>query len=72
MPFRFKIDVLSALKDAGYSTYRLRREKVFSEATLQRIREGRLPSQSSLERICEMLRCQPGDILVYDFENQTK
>ena len=35
MPFKYKIDVIAALKRAGYSTYRIRKEKIFSEGTLQ-------------------------------------
>ena len=33
-----KIDVLAALKSAGYSSYRLRKEKIMGEATMQKIR----------------------------------
>ena len=31
MPIRYKIDILAALKNAGYSTYKLRQEKIFGE-----------------------------------------
>lgn len=66
MPFRYKIDVIAALKEAGYSTYRIRREKIFSEGTLQNFRQGVIAAQSTLEKLCELLNCQPGDILVFD------
>lgn len=66
MPFKYKIDVIAALKAAGYSTYRIRKEKIFSEGTLQNFREGVIASQSTLEKLCELLDCQPGDILVYN------
>ena len=71
MPIKYKFDVLARLKEAGYSTYRIRREHLLSEATLQRIRSGRLPSQDALEKLCELLCCQPGDLLVYESENST-
>ena len=35
MPIKYKIDMLAALKDAGYNTTRLRREKLLSESTIQ-------------------------------------
>ena len=35
MPIEYKIDILSELKAAGYSTYRLRKEKLLGEATMQ-------------------------------------
>ena len=66
MPFRYKIDVIAALKEAGYSTYRIRKEKIFSEGTLQNFREGVIAAQSTLEKLCELLNCQPGDILVFE------
>ena len=66
MPFRYKIDILAALKEKGYSTYRIQKEKIFAEATLQLFRQGVIASQSTLEKLCELLDCQPGDILIYE------
>ena len=65
MPITYKIDVLAALKAAGYSTYKLRKEKILSESTLQQFRNGDIVSNENLSRVCELLRCQPGDILEY-------
>ena len=63
MPLRYKIDVLGALKSAGYSSYRLRKEKLLSESTLQKLREG--VSTDVIEQLCRLLNCQPGDILEF-------
>ena len=65
MPFRYRLDVIAALKSAGYSTYRIRKEKIFSEGTLQNFRDGIIAAQSTLEKLCELLSCQPGDILIF-------
>ena len=65
MPVKYRIDVLAALKDAGYSTYKLRKEKLLGESVLQQICEGVPVSWANLGRICELLNCQPGDILEY-------
>lgn len=65
MPLRYKIDVLGALKRAGYSSYRLRKEKLLSESTLQKLREGVLVSTDVIEQLCRLLNCQPGDILEF-------
>ena len=37
---RYKINVLQALREAGYTTYRLQKEKLISAATVQKIRTG--------------------------------
>ena len=66
MPIKYKIDVLSALKDAGYNTTRLRREKLLAESTIQKLREGEPVSWANISRICSLLDCQPGDILAYE------
>lgn len=68
MPVRYKIDVLAALKDAGYTSYKLRTEKLLGQATLTQIRRGEPVSWLNIARICELLNCQPGDILEYTAE----
>lgn len=61
----YKIDVLKALKEKGYSSYKLRKEKIMSEAQITKIRNGELASKQTLDRICGLLEIQPGDFLGY-------
>lgn len=61
----YKVDVLEALKEAGYSAYRLRQEKILGESMIQKIRQGDLMSWEALSRVCGLLDCQPGDIVEY-------
>lgn len=65
MPICYKIDILQALKTAGYSTYRLRKERLLAESTIQALRAGEMVSMDNLARICKMLNRQPGDIMEY-------
>lgn len=65
MPLKFKIDILEALKSKGYTTYALREKKLLSQSTLQKLREGKGLAWDNIERICNLLDCQPGDILEY-------
>lgn len=44
-------DVLSKLYDAGYSTSRIRKERVFAEKTLQNIRENKDIKLSTIIKI---------------------
>lgn len=62
---KYKIDVLQSLKQSGYSTYRIRKEKTFTEAQLQQMRTDRLLTQEALNKVCAILNCQPGDLLEY-------
>lgn len=60
-----KAGILERLKQAGYSTYRLRIEKIIAEGTLQAIRTGKTISNETLNLLCKLLDCQPGDLLEY-------
>lgn len=70
MPITYKIDVLAALKEKGLSTYKLRQEKLLGESVIQQIRRGELVSWPNMTRLCQLLQCQPGDILEFT-ESQT-
>ncbi len=65
MPIVYKIDVLKALKEAGYSQNRIREEKLMGQATLTKIRHGELVNWSNIEIICKLLGCQIGDIVEF-------
>lgn len=65
MPIIYRIDVMAALKEKGYSSYKLRKEKLLGEATMTDIRKGQIVSLENLTRLCKLLECQPGDILEY-------
>ena len=63
MPMIYKIDVLQALKDRGYNTNRLRKEKILAESTIQKLRDGKPISWANIAQICDLLRCQPNFFL---------
>ena len=68
---RYRLDVLQELKKAGYSTYRIREDKILAEGTMQKIRtESTAIRVESLGMLCNILRCQPGDILEYTPEEE--
>lgn len=65
--FRFKpgVDVLRMLSERGYSSYKIRQEKIMGEKTLQKFRDGKLPSWNELDKICGLLQMNPWDIIEY-------
>lgn len=65
MAIRYKIDILAALKENGFNTNRLRKEKLLSEGVIQSLREDKYIALQNLSRICELLDCQPADLLEY-------
>lgn len=66
MAIRYKIDIIEALKSKGYSTYRIRKEKIFGEKTMQDFRNNKpVLSNDCLEKLCKLLDLQIGDIMEY-------
>lgn len=63
-------DVLARLKDAGYSAYRLRKDGIMSESTIQALRQGDHVTTKTIDAICTLLNCQPGDIMEYIPDNK--
>ncbi|MBE6898057.1 MAG: helix-turn-helix transcriptional regulator [Ruminococcaceae bacterium] len=66
MPLKYKIDVLAALKEAGYNTSKIRAEGLLSQSTLQKFRNNQGVSWENLETLCRLLKCQPADIIEYE------
>ena len=62
---RYKVDILAALKDAGYNTNRLRKEHLLAEGVIQSLREGKYIALQNIDKICARLDCQPADLLEY-------
>lgn len=58
-------DLLQKLKNAGYSTYRIKQEHILSEGTLQKIRKGETLSIPVLDTICRVTGCQISDLIEY-------
>ena len=57
---------LALLESKGQTLYSLRKDKVVGTATIEKLRkdEGNLDTRS-IERLCEYLDCQPGDLMEY-------
>ena len=69
--FVYKFDVLESLKESGYNTARLRKEKLLGENAIQSLRRGEMVGIIALEKICYLLDMQPGNIIKY-VENEEK
>lgn len=65
---KYKIDVIEALKSKGLTTYQIRKDKLLSESTVQKLRNKKPVSWENIETLCELLECQPGDLLIYNKE----
>lgn len=61
--WRYKIDVLKELSNKGYTSTKMRKDKIISQATLQNIRQGKGITTDTINTLCIILKCQPSDII---------
>lgn len=61
----FRFDVLQALKEKGISTYYLRKNTTIGQKTIADIKNGIVPGIKSIDILCGLLDCQPGDMIEY-------
>ena len=62
---RYKVDILPALKAHGFSSYRLRQEKLIGQRVITQLRNHELVSWAVMDSLCRMLDCQPGDLVEF-------
>lgn len=65
MAIRYKVDILVELKKKGYSSTRIREEKLIGQSYLQQLRCDKLVSWKNLDTICNLLECQPNDLIEF-------
>lgn len=66
MGLKYKCNILDALKDKGYTSYKIRQDKLLSGSTVQKLRDNKPVSWENIETICQLLDCQPAEILVFE------
>ena len=58
--------LFALLKEKGFSTCRIRKERLLSQGTLTNLRNDRGGLDAkTLNRLCKVLDCQPGDLMEY-------
>jgi putative transcriptional regulator len=61
--WKYKTDILKELSNRGYTSTKIRKDKILSQATLQNIRQGKGITTDTINTLCIILRCQPSDII---------
>ena len=59
------------LEEKGWTTYKIRQEKLIGQGTLTALKNGTGGLDSkTISRLCKVLGCQPGDIMEYVEDEQ--
>lgn len=56
-------DIIVRLAAAGYTSYRIRNERIIPSSTMTRIRNNEPITTETIDTICRLCECQPGDFL---------
>ena len=65
MPIKYD-KLFALLKDRGYTTYKIRKDKLIGQGTLTALKTGKGGLDArTIAKLCEALGCQPGDIMEY-------
>lgn len=68
--FVYNFNILEKLKENGYTTSKLRKEKLLGENAIQSLRHNKIVGIIALEQICQLLDMQPGDLIKYVNESE--
>lgn len=63
MAYRYKIDVVKALSEKGFTSYKIKQGNLLSQGTLKKLKEGGNVTLDTLDAVCCMLRLDIGDII---------
>lgn len=63
------VDIPAMLKNKGFSSYRIAREKIFCSGAMQKFRDGKLPSWGELAKLVHLLKVSPCDLIAYQTDS---
>ena len=64
--FQFGSEAKAKTGKKGYTTYKIRQTKLIGQGTLTAIKNGTGGLDAkTIARLCEVLECQPGDLMEY-------
>lgn len=69
MPMNYS-KLFALMQAKGLTTYKIRKENIISQSTLQKLREGKSVTTEAIASLCKVLDCQPGDIMEYVEESE--
>lgn len=70
--YYYKIDIVRALSDKGYNSYRIKKDNLMSQGTLKKLKNKENVTLETINTICCLLRCDIGDIIEIVPTNEEK
>lgn len=57
-------DIVEKLKRKGITTTQIRRDNILPQSALTKLNNNVVVGIKTIEKLCDLLQCQPGDIIV--------
>ena len=64
--------MLRLMEEKGITSYVCKRDNIIGQATYRKIKEGGDIDTRTIAKMCEVLNCQPGDLLEYVKEDDVQ
>lgn len=61
--FYYKIDILARLSDKGYTQYKLQKDKIIGNRSIDALRAFQPVGLKTIIKCCELLGCDIGDLI---------
>ncbi len=71
MPISYR-KLLKTFEERKITGYTIKKENIIGQASYKKIKEGGHIDTRSIGKLCEYLKCQPGDILEYIPDDEEK
>lgn len=65
MPIKYD-KLIKLMDESGITSYTVKKDGIIGQATYKKIRNGGDIDTRTIAKLCELLNCQPGDILEYN------
>ena len=64
--------LLKLMEEKGITSYVCKRDNIIGQATYRKIKDGGDIDTRTIAKMCEVLNCQPGDLLEYVKEDDVQ
>lgn len=69
---RYKVNIMRELKKEGWNSTKIRKENLLSQSTITKLNNNLPVNLTTIDRICNILNKQPGDLVEVIFSKNTK
>lgn len=70
--YTYKIDVVEALAKKGFNSYKMKKDGLMSQGTLQKLKNKENVTLETLNTVCCMLQCNIGDVIEIEMTDDEK